>query len=389
MSGKRKAGEGSWSVVTIKGQKYKRYRTAEGKQFYAKTEKEVQAKYKKWIIENAAYSHIKDSELTLSKFADIWLVSKRMQVKQSTYDGYEYFVWCIDNPHPGELYLGCIPMKEMNKKIVQQYIDSWVNCYPKSTIKKYKALLSNMFQMAVEDEIIPDNYVRYARMPIDEAITKKSKPHVFLSTNDRKKLENEQLRTYPTGTLIYGNNARAIVFLLHTGLRVGELIALKWRNVDFENKNIFVIENAPMVKNRDPKIDKKRVVLETTTKRISSERYVPLSNKALEILEYLYENKPHEPDNLVFTTNTGNYMDRSTLNRTLKKMLVTADCEVQNASIHDLRHSFGSELIKLGTDVKVVSELLGHKDIQTTYNIYIHILSEQKISAIDLFNKFD
>lgn len=68
-------------------------------------------------------------------------------------------------------------------------------------------------------------------------------------------------------------------------------------------------------------------------------------------------------------------------------MLKAAKCEVQEASPHDLRHSFGSELIKNGIDIKIVSELMGHKDVQTTYNIYIHILKEQKVDAVSIFNR--
>lgn len=89
----------------------------------------------------------------------------------------------------------------------------------------------------------------------------------------------------------------------------------------------------------------------------------------------------------MFHTKTGKQIQRRNVNRTLFNMLKSSGCECQNASPHDLRHTFGSELIRNGIDVKVVSELLGHKDIQTTYNIYIHILQSQKVDAIQVFNK--
>ena len=101
---------------------------------------------------------------------------------------------------------------------------------------------------------------------------------------------------------------------------------------------------------------------------------------------YFYEKYPHEDNDFVFVTKTGTPINRRNVNRTLEILLNAADCSVKKASVHDLRHSFGSELILNGVDIKVVSELMGHKDIQTTYNIYIHILPTQKSNAIQAFN---
>ena len=95
---------------------------------------------------------------------------------------------------------------------------------------------------------------------------------------------------------------------------------------------------------------------------------------------------PHNKNNYVFVSKNGSQVNRRNVNRTLKILLGKLDCTIKDASVHDLRHSFGSELIKNKVDIKIVSELMGHKDIQTTYNIYIHILSEQKINAIQIFN---
>ena len=66
----------------------------------------------------------------------------------------------------------------------------------------------------------------------------------------------------------------------------------------------------------------------------------------------------------------------------LNDMMKRAGCSIQTCTPHELRHSFGSALIKNGTDIKVVSQLLGHKDISVTYNVYIHILEEQEIEAV-------
>lgn len=203
----------------------------------------------------------------------------------------------------------------------------------------------------------------------------------------RLRLECEESRVWSNKKRVYGNNAKMVIFLLHTGLRFGELTALKWKNVNLEEKDKYAVENNPIVKNRDEDAVTSYKIDQTSQKRKSSERHIPLSNKAMEILEYFERHYPHTGDDYVFVSDRGTPANRRNVARCLVGMLKSANCEVQDASSHDLRHSFGSELIKNGIDIKIVSELMGHKDVQTTYNIYIHILKEQKVDAVNVFNK--
>lgn len=382
---KRKNGEGSWGEKVINGKKYKRFRSSEGKDFYGKTEKEVKQKYDLWKENNTPIDYT-SKKTTLNEFAEEWLKSKRKHVKASTYDGYEYFVYDILRKDTG-YDIGNMQMHSIKEDDVQAYVDSWTDFFPKSSMRKNKALLNQIFMFAKRKKLVEDNYIQYVKLPIDDSIVKATKPHVFISTNDILLLEKEEQRKFSNGVRVYGNNAKIVIFLLHTGLRFGELTALQWKNVDLRKKNIFITRNMPIIKNRDKNDTKKYILDETSPKRKSSERYVPLSNKAIEILKYFKENYPSKKDDFVFKNDNNELANRRNVARTLKAMLKSAGCSVIDASPHDLRHSFGSELIKNGVDIKVVSDLLGHKDIQTTYNIYIHILSEQKVNAIDVFNK--
>lgn len=383
-AGKRKNGEGSWGEKVINGKKYKRFRSPEGKDFYGKTEKEVKNKYELWKEGNAQIDYT-SNKITLNELAEEWLKSKRKHVKATTYDGYEYFVYDILKRGIG-YDLGNMQIHNIKEDNVQAYIDSWTEFLPKSSMRKNKALLNQIFVYAKRKKLVRDNYIQYVKLPIDDSIAKATKPHVFISTNDILLLEEEEQRKFSNGVRVYGNNAKIVIFLLHTGLRFGELTALQWKNVDLEKKNIFITRNMPIIKNRDENDSRRYILDETSPKRKSSERYVPLSNKAIEILKYFKENYPSKSDDYVFKNDNNELANRRNVARTLKAMLKSAHCTVTDASPHDLRHSFGSELIKNGVDIKVVSDLLGHKDIQTTYNIYIHILSEQKVNAIDVFN---
>lgn len=315
---------------------------------------------------------------------------QKKHIKSSTYDGYEYFVTDIlGKNNDASSDLGSAQILNVTNKQIQQYVDGWADFLPKSSIKKNKALLRQIFKYAKREGIISIDPTEDIIIPSDNNIVTKTKEHVFISTDDRRKLESEMNKTFRNGVPIYGNNAKMVIFLLHTGLRFGELTALKWKNVHLNDNKIFITENSPIIKNRDKSLHKAYVLDNTTTKRKNSERYVPLSNKAHAIIQYFYDNYGHKNDDLVFVSEKNTPANRRNVNRTLKGMLVSAGCKIQNASVHDLRHSFGSELIKQNVDIKVVSKLMGHADITTTYNVYIHILDEQCCSAVDIFNAPD
>ena len=103
---------------------------------------------------------------------------------------------------------------------------------------------------------------------------------------------------------------------------------------------------------------------------------------------YLKEhNKSTEDLDYVCMSKTGNIANMRNITKTLNAMLIRANCEVKHCGMHSLRHSFGSYLVSQGVDISVVSKLMGHKNISVTYNVYIHILNQSQIDAINMFNK--
>ena len=99
------------------------------------------------------------------------------------------------------------------------------------------------------------------------------------------------------------------------------------------------------------------------------------------------KNTNHKPDDYVCITKNKTQMERRNVNKTLKRMIKDSECSVKDFSAHTLRHTYGSILLSEGVEIKKVSELLGHSDISTTYNIYIGILEEDKQSEVErVFN---
>jgi site-specific recombinase XerD len=126
------------------------------------------------------------------------------------------------------------------------------------------------------------------------------------------------------------------------------------------------------VKNHSDHEKKKYSTKVTTPKRESSVRKVPLDNTAVETLDYLHRKNKHEKDNLVFPNRNGNMLSRRNVAHTLERMLTRVSFS-KRPSLHDLRHTYASELIRNGINVKKVSQILGHSDVSTTLNIYVHV----------------
>lgn len=394
MANKRKNGEGSYGEKIIKGVKYKYYRDVDGKYTYAKTQKELTEKLKKKKEkqnEEEILSSNSNAKLTIGEYADIWLKSKQKSIKPKTYDGYEFNVNIIKS---SDFMFGSMQLKATQKKQVQDFLNAMAEKYARNTIIKTKALLNQMFDEAVESNIIIKNPVIKTKVPLEENIKKDTKEIVFLEKDDIEKFKKEAFAINgdelhkaigKRGTPVYGVCGKMAIFILNTGLRAGEAIDLRWENVNLEKGTITVKKAATYIKNRSPKSDKKYVLKSGTPKSAKGIRTIPLSDEAINIIK-LCENNNSE---FVFATRNGTRVLHSNLDKTINRILRRADCNVQQCGAHALRHTFASQLLGNGVEVSVVSKLLGHSKISTTYDKYIHVLKNKDSEAIEILNKMN
>lgn len=389
---KRKNGEGSWGKKKIKGVEYRYFRNTNGKYFYGKTEKEIKEKIKKYEKENT----VSTSKLLLSDFMKDWLYNtKQHQVKRRTFDSYEqYYNMLIINYK--DYIISDVQLCSLTTEILTKYFNSLADKYSLSTIKKANVLLNQCLNYAVDKELIETNPMDKVKLPNEDRVKKQKKQIPFLSPDDMDKLYEESFRIQEegfringaVGELVYGNNAKIIVLIMYTGLRISEALGLKWEDVDFENKCIKIKRNLSRIKNRDKDTDGENYkYVETTVKKKASERTIPLSDRAYEVLEYLKTNNKSTNDiDYVCVSKNGKIAGQRNITRTLNSMLVRGKCSVKKCGLHSLRHSFGSFLVSKGVDIATVSTLMGHEDITTTYNVYTHVLKQQQIDAIKVFD---
>ena len=190
---------------------------------------------------------------------------------------------------------------------------------------------------------------------------------------------------YGTGRplFVHGN---LIVFMLHTGLRCGELLALEWSDIDFESKTVSINKNLAKVKNRDTGKDTSKSTLQVKgTKTSSSNRIIPLNSKAINALRELQMiyRQCGIKSKYVACSQKGGFLTNNRMHNLLERMLKHTGID-KPLTIHQLRHTFASRALNAGVSISVVSKWMGHASISTTYNIYIHAMEQERLTALDV-----
>lgn len=157
-----------------------------------------------------------------------------------------------------------------------------------------------------------------------------------------------------------------VYMAMRTGIRIGELCALRWCDISFETGTIFIRHTVQRIKSADAQTDAKTKLVLGPPKSDSSDRVIPLMPD-LETLCHVF--LPEDTESFVLT-GTGQCMDPRKLQRRLKKY--TDECGIDGIHFHTLRHTFATRCVESGVDVKTLSEILGHSDIGMTMNRYVH-----------------
>jgi integrase len=180
----------------------------------------------------------------------------------------------------------------------------------------------------------------------------------------------------------------AIVLALSTGLRRGELLALKWEDVDFENKLLYVRRNLVTIRNQEGRTKTRNV--EQSPKTKTSNRILPLSDELIDLLKE-HQRKQEEDkttfgegyqDNgFVFCTTKGTPISPRNFSRFVARIAEKAG--LKGVSPHTLRHTFATRLAELGVYPTVVQKLLGHATVDVSMEVYSHVFPDVERDAIE------
>jgi len=172
------------------------------------------------------------------------------------------------------------------------------------------------------------------------------------------------------------NKKLGIIVAMLTGIRIGELCALKWENIDLKHEVITINKTMQRIKIADNTGATKTKVIIDTPKSNASIRAIPIPQILLHKLE-MFKSK----ENTYLLTNTTDYIEPRIYQRHFKSYLEA--CSIKDNNFHTLRHTFATMAISRGIDIKTVSILLGHTDVGFTMKRYVHPNMEHKREQIE------
>ena len=189
----------------------------------------------------------------------------------------------------------------------------------------------------------------------------------------------------------------AFMLDLATGLRLGELLGLRWNDIDLDNGVLSVKRSITRVKNFDDKVKTKTVLIVQEPKSKSGRRSIPIQENVVKTLrqyrtrqkaERLAAGESYMDNDLVFSTEIGNLIEPRNLLR--RYYILVSKAGIPWANFHSLRHTCATRLLEANVHPKIVQEILGHSNITLTLDTYSHVMPELKKAAIaKLDNLFD
>ena len=359
------------------------------KYFSGKTQAECKRKLREYQQQQAL---LKDSytDMTFNEYADFYMYNvKYGTVKPSYFDRIEKTIRCHIKPD-----IGYIKMNDVSTQHLQLLINE--RAFPtdgkkplaRSSVKKIQEALNMIFSYAVLREHIKKNPVEGVVLPAEVNMLVKTKDMEEIQEDEIKRIVSVCNTRIKDGSRIKYRLGPLYIFLLNTGLRIGEALALEKNDIDFEKRVVQVTKSLATVKERDENkkaLGNKIVISPPKTKR--SIRKVPLNNTAIDALQSMIENneKLGIKSPYIFCSNEGTLVNERNAMRAFDVILKQA--EVKHYGLHALRHTFASRLLrKTQGRVEIVSEILGHSNTSITYNRYVHVLENDKFEAVSALN---
>ena len=225
-----------------------------------------------------------------------------------------------------------------------------------STVKKQIRIVTSPLRHAASLRLIPSDPTVGLKLPSSSCFEEKD---VQAYTKEEQEKLSAVAKTYR-----YPGWA-AVLLMIETGMRVGEALALRWRDVQIFNKRLYV--NATIIRLANKNASR----IQDSPKSKSSRRVIPLTNLAIKILEH---QKMVSPGNFVFSDQNGNNLSYEALRYQVQKL--ASEAGVSYMGMHVFRHTFATNCYYKGVDVKILSRLLGHSNPSVTLNVYIHLYGD-------------
>lgn len=311
------------------------------------------------------------NNLTFKEVASLWFESYQTTVKATTAKNLKIKLDTIIKHHIHDLKID-----KMTVVFCQKFTIDLSKRY--ILYQNYLSIINRVLKYAVSMDILKTN-------PLDKVIRPKSKQPRKKDNHYTKKELSEFLKIAKDYSDAFHVFYHTIAF---TGLRRGEALALKWKEIDLDNKTITVNHTAVL-------LDGKQVLQSPKTK--ASKRIIQIDDNTIKALktwrlqqkkDYLKAGKVYLHDeNFVFTNHAQEWTRLKTINNALK-YFYNHHPELKEITVHGFRHTHASLLFEAGVEAKAISDRLGHTNIQTTLNLYTHLNDTQRINTVNQFMDF-
>lgn len=336
---------------------------------YAKTYAEVKEKLKSQLG-TPAQPATRKSNITFSEVARQWLYSATLRVKKSTYTRYFDTLELHILPLLGGYKICRLSLDDVerfaNEKLKSGRVDGGGGLSPK-TVRDQLSIIKAVMDYAKSQKYIGETFsLTYPKHQQQEMRV--------LSKQEQASLEEvltDNMDTYKLGVLV----------CLYTGLRLGEVCALQWQDIAISHQVLSVRKTIQRIKNQDVDGSKTKVIIDAPKSKCSL-RQIPLPDFLVEHPNRFYKNK----DAFVLSGVENRPAELRTLQNHFKQY--TSLSAIETVNFHTLRHTFATRCVEAGVDIKSLSEILGHSNVNITLNRYVHSSLDQKRECVNRLAQF-
>lgn len=339
---------------------YKEDGTSNYRSVYGSSEEEVIKNYKLKMEELFSKNDLLIFDKSYVGYdINAWLDNSKIKNKKSTYSNYQYTVKARIIPKFAKVKKKAISLEIINKFTAELLAEGLAE----KSVKDILIILQQILKNGGINLKIPMPKVPKTEIQI-------------LKKDEQAKLEKELLVNLNTTSF-------GIYFCLYTGLRIGELCALQWKNIDLDNKKLYVKRTLVRIKNPDEQAKKKTIVIIDEPKSSSSIREIPIPDFIIPMLKKLSENVTTET---FLVSGTTKFIETRTYFNRYKNII--SNIELDDYNFHALRHTFATRCIENGCDPKTLSEILGHSSVKITLERYVHPNYENKVLMMNQLKPF-
>ena len=345
---------------------------AKYKRFYSSSQDECIYKMKEFKGQTLESTSNQKHLILFKDYISDYLVNvKKNKLKPASY---ERDISTANNsiiPYIGGYYLTDLKTDIIQRKLINKLIS---DNYSNSTINKAFVLTNECLKYACHQDLISKNPCEFVSKPNSRTNVNNSKVIRFFDDDEIDRFISIALSKKNNDKYVY-TNGYPLVIMIYTGLRIGEMLALKWSDVNLDDGFIRVHSNIAVTHDDDGN----RIVSIQNSTKTKQSRIVHLTKSAKKYIEELKSLRtPNKNDFLILTNGKRDIKAVKNVYSNICKKANIADPQ----GLHTLRHTFASLMIRKGVDIKIISEMLGHSSVSFTYNTYVHLIEEEKAKVI-------